>query len=145
MDASEIGKVRNADWYHVGLLSRDLDVLTSWGQRHKVKIDTGAWLAELDENKKKGWASRPVAMILTKADQCDECTEDPDGYAKAHAAGLWQQCKERFGHHKFFAAGVAGSCGYRDSRDGGRIRVPLRIEPHGIIEPFEWLLEKAKP
>ena len=103
-----------------------------------------SYLAELDENKKKGWVNRPVAMILTKADQCDECAEDPDGYARAHAAGLWQQCKERFRHHKFFAAGVAGACGYRDTRDGGRVKVPLRVEPHGIVEPFEWLLGKVK-
>jgi hypothetical protein len=103
-----------------------------------------SYLAELDENKKKGWGNRPVAMILTKADQCDECSEDPEGYAKAHAGGLWQQCKERFRQHKFFATGVAGACGYRDTLDGGRLKVPLRIEPHGIIEPFEWLLQKAQ-
>jgi acetolactate synthase-1/2/3 large subunit len=51
VDASEVGKVRNADWYHVGLLARDLDMLTSYGERHKVKIDTSAWLRELDENR----------------------------------------------------------------------------------------------
>ncbi|MGI9329499.1 MAG: biosynthetic-type acetolactate synthase large subunit [Gammaproteobacteria bacterium] len=53
VDASEVGKVRVADWYHVGLLSRDLEALTSYGERHKFKIDTGSWLAELDANKKK--------------------------------------------------------------------------------------------
>ena len=51
VDASEVGKVRIADWYHVGLLSRDLDMLTNWGERHKVRTDTSEWLAELAESK----------------------------------------------------------------------------------------------
>jgi acetolactate synthase-1/2/3 large subunit len=53
IDASEVGKVRSADWYHVGLLDRDLDALSSYGERHKFKIDTRTWLAELAANKKK--------------------------------------------------------------------------------------------
>jgi len=53
VDASEVGKVRIADWYHVGLLSRDLDMLTNWGERHKVRTDTSEWLAELAESKRR--------------------------------------------------------------------------------------------
>ena len=53
IDASEVGKVRSADWYHVGMLNRDLDALTSYGERHNFKIDTRTWLAELAANKKK--------------------------------------------------------------------------------------------
>ncbi|MDJ0928692.1 MAG: biosynthetic-type acetolactate synthase large subunit [Gammaproteobacteria bacterium] len=49
VDASEVGKVRTADWYHVGVLERDLDALTSWGERHKFDADFSAWLAELEE------------------------------------------------------------------------------------------------
>ncbi len=85
-----------------------------------------------------------MALVFTKADQCEECGDDPDGYAKTHAAGLWQHCQERFAVHQFFAAGVAGACAWRESRTAGRVRVPLRIEPHGIVEPFEWLLEQIK-
>lgn len=99
-------------------------------------------LSELDNDAKRGWAKRPLALILSKADRCEECLEDPANYAKAHAAGLWQYCRERFTCHRFFAAGVAGACTWRDSLSEGRVQVPLRIEPHGIIEPFEWLLEK---
>jgi len=103
-----------------------------------------SYLGELENGSKRGWSKRPVALILTKADQCDECAADPAAYAKDHAAGLWQQCQERFGCHKFFAAGVAGACALRETRAEGRVQVPLRIEPHGIIEPFEWLLQNLK-
>ena len=103
-----------------------------------------SYLGELDGAPHRGWARKPVALVFTKADQCEECTADPSAFAKAHAAGLWQQCQERFQVHKFFAAGVAGNCAYRQSRTEGRVCVPLRVEPHGIVEPFEWLLERIK-
>jgi hypothetical protein len=99
-------------------------------------------LSELANDPKHGWSQRPVALILSKADRHEECFEDPAAYAKAHAAGLWQFCQERFHCHKFFAAGVAGACAWRESISEGRVQVPLRIEPHGIVEPFEWLLNK---
>ncbi len=101
-----------------------------------------SYLAELKDETRHGWAKKPVAMVFTKADQCDECAADPAGFAQAHASGLWRQCLERFRQHKFFATGVAGACAYRQSFTEGRTYVPLRIEPHGIIEPFEWLLSK---
>ena len=103
-----------------------------------------SYLAELNEHPRKGWAKKPIAVILTKSDQCDECSADPEAHVKAHAAGLWQQCQAPFRNVRFFAAGVAGACGYRAAPRQGRVQVPLRIEPHGIIEPFEWLLERIK-
>ncbi|MBN2475727.1 MAG: hypothetical protein JXB62_14035 [Pirellulales bacterium] len=100
-----------------------------------------SYLSELDNDPKQGWAKRPVALIFSKADQCEQCMEDPDAYAKMHAAGLWQYCRERFVCHKFFASGVAGACAARESLLDGHVEVPLRVEPHGIVEPFEWLLQ----
>jgi len=104
-----------------------------------------SYLSELASDPKHGWANRPLAMIFSKADQCEACLEDPAGYARAHAVGLWQHCRERFGCHRFFAAGVAGTCVSRESLTEGHRQVPLRIEPHGIIEPFEWLLDNLPP
>jgi len=98
------------------------------------------YLAELNEGSKHGWSKKPVALVFTKVDQCEQCAVDPEGFAQTHATGLWQQCQERFRKHKFFAAGVAGACVYRHSQIDGRMHVPLRIEPHGIVEPFEWVL-----
>lgn len=99
-------------------------------------------LSELGNDSKHGWSTRPTAMVFSKADQCQECREDPAAFAEAHASGLWQYCRERMSCHEFFAAGVAGACAWRESMRDGRTEVPLRVEPHGIVEPFEWLLEK---
>ena len=103
-----------------------------------------SYLGELDAASPRGWSKKPVALIFSKADQCEECIADPAAYAKDRAAGLWQQCRERFGRHQFFAASVAGACAYRQTRIEGRVQVPLRVEPHGIVEPFEWVLNQLK-
>ena len=104
-----------------------------------------SYLGELGEEAKRGWSRKPVALIFTKVDQCEQCAKDPTHFARTHASGLWQQCEERFRQYRFFAAGVAGACAYRHSPADGRVHVPLRIEPHGIVEPFEWLLSKLGP
>ncbi len=101
-----------------------------------------SYLSELARDRKHGWAKRPIAMVFTKADQCEECQDDPETYAENHAAGLWQYCKEKFRYCRYFAAGVAGTCASRESMTEGHTAVPLRIEPRGIIEPFEWLLDR---
>ncbi len=103
-----------------------------------------SYLVELDDDPKSGWPARPVALILSKADECEECFLDPMRYAESHTTGIWQHCQERFRQHQFFAAGVAGTCAFRPLHSGGRARVPLRIEPRGIIEPFEWLISRMR-
>lgn len=103
-----------------------------------------SYLGELSDEAHGGWGRKPVALVFTKADQCDDCLEDPTAYAKAHATGLWQQCQERFRVHRFFAASVAGNCAYRYTAEEGRICAPLRVEPHGIVEPFAWLLDHIR-
>ena len=47
VDPAEIGKVKKTDWHHVGVLGRDLDTLTSWGERHHPAQDFSTWHAEL--------------------------------------------------------------------------------------------------
>ncbi len=51
VDASEVGKVRQADWQHIGLLRRDLEALTAWGEKHGFKADYSEWQQSLDEMK----------------------------------------------------------------------------------------------
>jgi len=114
------------------------------GVRHEdfftMKLLT--YVSELNADPRNGWARRPVAVVFTKADQCESCRRDPEGFAREHAIGLWEHCQQRFQRHRFFAAGVAGACATLDTLTEGRIQIPLRIEPHGIIEPFVWLLEQ---
>jgi len=47
IDPCEIGKVKPADWYHVGLLDRDLTALTNYGERHNIQLDLSVWHAEI--------------------------------------------------------------------------------------------------
>jgi hypothetical protein len=82
---------------------------------------------------------RPLALVLTKADRCDGLFENPREFAEAHAGALWTDCRARFPHHDVFACSVTGATAFRDSY-GRRQLVPLRIEPHGIVEPFGWLM-----
>jgi hypothetical protein len=100
-----------------------------------------SYLGELECDPARGWSRRPVALVFTKADECEECLDDPDTFARTHAAGLWQQCQERFTRHRFFGATVAGATAYRDLGRRGRVQVPLRVEPRGVVEPFLWILE----
>jgi len=52
VDPAEIGKVKHADWHHVGVLDRDLDALTAWGERHHQSPELDAWHAEIAELKR---------------------------------------------------------------------------------------------
>ena len=107
------------------------------------------FLDELDteqnqsKSKRKKQTTRPVALVLTKADQCDKCFEDPVGFAQTYASGMWRHCQERFSEVNVFAAGVAGACAYRYGMGNQRRRVPLHVEPRGIIEPFDWLISRV--
>lgn len=102
-----------------------------------------SYLLQLNGHSKTGWPNRPIGLVLTKADQCEEMFLDPQAFARRHAAGLWTQCQQQFRRFRFFAASVAGGCAHRPSQHGP-VRVPLRIEPRGVIEPFEWLLSQVK-
>ncbi len=101
-------------------------------------------IGELSSERSNGWRRRgperrPLALVLTKSDKCDGLQENPREFAEAHAAALWADCRSRFPRHEVFACSVTGATAQRDSY-GRRQMVPLRIEPHGIIEPFGWLM-----
>lgn len=103
-----------------------------------------SYLNELPEDGNPEWSERPLAIVLSKADQCENCFEDAADFADKRAPGLWRHCAERFPRHRFFASGVAGACATVDVRGGGQIVVPLRIEPRGIVEPFEGLVRQVE-
>ncbi|GAB4154516.1 MAG: hypothetical protein Tsb009_31160 [Planctomycetaceae bacterium] len=83
----------------------------------------------------------PVAIVFTKADSCPEAVENPAEFAAANMPGLVQACERSFGNHRFFASGVVGSSVTVTDEFGCRVLVPLHIEPHGIIEPLEWIMQ----
>lgn len=103
-------------------------------------------LKELEIHGRAGRTSRrPVALVFTKVDQVEGCRENPEEFARTYAVGTWQRCRQEFRDHAFFSASVAGCCTWLVVRGEGRRRAALRVEPHGIIEPFEWVLEKLHP
>jgi hypothetical protein len=101
-------------------------------------------MGELRDEHSKGWRNRhaerrPLALVLTKADRCDGLHDNPREFATAHASSLWNDCRSRFPRHEAFACSVAGGTALRDNF-GRKQEVPLRVEPHGVIEPFGWLM-----
>lgn len=99
----------------------------------------GELRAEKTRRRRSGPERRPLALVLTKADKCDGLFENPREFAEAHASALWSDCRGRFPKREVFACSVTGATAYRDNY-GRRQQVPLRIEPHGIVEPFGWLM-----
>ena len=53
VDIAEIGKVKNVNWHHIGVLSRDLEDLLSYGRRIDFAKDYSIWHAEIAALKKK--------------------------------------------------------------------------------------------
>lgn len=47
IDVSEISKVKNASWHHIGVLDRDLTDLLAYGKKVKFTKDFGKWHAEI--------------------------------------------------------------------------------------------------
>jgi len=47
IDPSEIGKVKNVDWFHVGVLKQDLQAAYDYGVRHRITPDFSAWHGEI--------------------------------------------------------------------------------------------------
>ena len=47
VDSSEIGKVKQVDWRHVGVLERDLNSLVTYGDEMKFQADLNTWKEEI--------------------------------------------------------------------------------------------------
>lgn len=86
----------------------------------------------------------PVAIVLSKADYCPECFDNPRAFAQTNLNRLWNLCENRFEHFEFFATSVVGSLGYGSDEYDNVIPYPLHVAPRGIMEPFEWVLSKIK-
>ena len=53
VDPSEIGKVKAVDWFHVGVLERDLDKIIDYGKQRNISIDVTEWHQQIAELKEK--------------------------------------------------------------------------------------------
>jgi acetolactate synthase-1/2/3 large subunit len=43
IDSSEIGKVKKVDWFHVGILDRDLSKIVEYGKANNIELDLTEW------------------------------------------------------------------------------------------------------
>ena len=86
--------------------------------------------------------ANPIAVVLCKADYCPECFDDPAGFARTNLNRLWNICENRFANVRFFASSVIGSLGFATGCDQTVVPVPLYSAPRGVLEPFEWVLDR---
>ncbi len=94
------------------------------------------------KTRRKRAAKSHVAIILTKADQSDDCRHHTEEFVRGQMNALWKHCEDRLPSHRFFAASAVGACATVKDRREFDVTIPLRVEPHGVIEPFRWLLGK---
>ncbi len=84
-----------------------------------------------------------IAIVFTKSDTCPEAEEDPEQFAQNNMPRFVDFCQRKLPTRRFFAASVTGaSCMVADDHLGYR-NIPLHIEPRGIIQPLQWLVEKC--
>jgi len=83
----------------------------------------------------------PVVILFSKDDTCPEARENPAQFAAAHLPGLANFCDRHFSKYAFFSSGVVGSSATVTSDHGFRMQIPMHIEPHGIVEPLEWIMK----
>ena len=95
----------------------------------------------LPGSKSKQKLDLPIAVVLTKSDVCPEAWDDPATFASSNLPRLLQFCERKFARYRFFASGVVGSSASLMDGYGCRTQIPFHIEPRGITEPLEWILD----
>ena len=84
----------------------------------------------------------PIALVLTKCDQCPELRDDPQKFAADHLTRLYHYCQSNLARHRFFGASVVGSCTSLVDDYGRRSEIAWHVEPRGVIEPLEWVMQQ---
>jgi hypothetical protein len=124
----------------------DLVQVVAEGQREELfAMQLISYLDALRPGKKKSRkVDVPVAIVFTKADLFEEWLDDPDGFARSNASGLFAQCQSRLERFASYCSGVAGSSANLIKESGQESLIPLRGEPRGIVEPFSWMLNQLR-
>lgn len=91
-----------------------------------------------------GRAKNPIAIVLCKADYCPECFDNPRAFAETNLNRLWNICESRFENVAFFATSTVGSLGFARDEENNVVPVPLHAAPRGIMEPFEWIIDRIR-
>lgn len=102
-----------------------------------------SYLDEMYATKRGRKIEMPIAILLNKADYCPEAFDDPHRFAEANLNRLWNMVGNRFARVEFFATSVVGSLAYATAGGDDVVTpVPLHTSLQGVLEPFEWMVEK---
>lgn len=107
-------------------------------------VATGHGLAGGDRRGRTTTFAPRVAIVFTKCDGCPEAMDDPGEFAANNLPRLFEFNRRKLPHHHYFAASVAGHSVLCHDLGNGPQRVPLHIEPRGIVEPLCWLVDQGK-
>lgn len=99
-----------------------------------------SYLCELDGHRRRGWPGRPVSIVLTKTDEVPAAAAFPEQFVAEVIPQFWDLCSERLHKKKVFAASVTARVADRLTDNHEHSQVPLRIEPKGVLAPFQWIL-----
>jgi GTPase SAR1 family protein len=100
-------------------------------------IKTVSYLCELNGHRRLGWPGRPVAIVLTKVDELGRI-DRPQQFLSDLAPLFWDLCSERLRQVEVFTTSIVGAVGQRFAGEDAQT-VPLRVEPSGVLAPFDWL------
>ncbi len=84
----------------------------------------------------------PICIVLTKTDCCMDAVDDAKRFANNHLPGTMQFCKQRLASYSVHAASVVGSVMRASDEFGSEIQVPLHVQPRGILEPLQWVMQQ---
>lgn len=83
----------------------------------------------------------PLAIVLTKSDGCPEALTNPARFANDNMPGFCKYLQRNFAEYRFFGASAVGAAAMLVDHRGYFRQIPLHIEPRGITEPLEWIIQ----
>lgn len=93
------------------------------------------------KNKRNSKLKTPIAVVFTKADCAPEANQNPEEFAKMNMPGFVRACQTNFAHCEFFSTSIAGRTTDHVDDSGIPISVPLYVEPKGVVEPLQWIMQ----
>lgn len=128
------------------LLCDSLKVRQEGASEDLFAMKLASYIAQLhgrgkDSGRNRQQIAAAVAIVFTKSDACPEARHDPAAFASNNMPRLVEFCRQSFARHAFFSASVAGSTALLTDAAGRQLQIPLHVEPHGISEPLEWIMQ----
>ena len=124
------------------LLCDSVKVRDSGPREDLFAMKLASYISQINEIDSENQKGPSVAVVFTKADACPEAEEDPTLFAKNNMPRFLDFCERNLPCHSFFAASIVGSSCIVAGDQSGPRQVPLHIEPRGIVEPLQWIVNQ---